>query len=75
MNHPKHEGPSAETLAAEAALVDRFTSAEAVTRRLGFNLQAGKGPKNGSRAKAEARMQQKTTDSYAHKGKPQVWGA
>jgi hypothetical protein len=71
----EHQGPSAETLAKEAEMVSRFHAEDTAQRRLGFSLQSGKGRKNGSRAKAEARMQQKTVDSYANNpNKPHRWG-
>ncbi len=65
----KHQGPSKETLAAEAAMVARFVGEDAAQKRLGFSLQRGKGRKNGARRKAEDRMDAKVRDSYAHNPK------
>jgi hypothetical protein len=45
--------PSAETLAKEAEIADRFAAEDEAHKRLGFNLRKGKGRKNGAMAKAE----------------------
>jgi hypothetical protein len=59
--------PSEEVLRKEAEMADRFAAEDAAHGRLGFSLQRGKGKKSGARQRAEARMQQRTVDSYAAK--------
>jgi hypothetical protein len=62
--------PSEETLRKEEEIAARFAAEDAAQGRLGFSLQRGKGRKNGSRARAEARQQQQVTDSYAEPAAP-----
>ena len=65
--------PSAETLAKEAEVADRYAAEDAAQARLGFSLKKGKGRKNGAMAKSEDAARRNVTNRIAHVPKRR-WG-
>ena len=65
--------PSAETLAKEAEVANRFAAEDAAQKRIGYSLKQGKGRKNGAMRSSEDSAMRQVTNRIAHNPKRR-WG-